>query len=421
MAHMNLAGNAVIAALVDETGAPITDSNPLAVNATVEASISGFTPNGNVANLSVTTSSANVALPAGVTVVVTNKGANTAFINLSVGAGSAATTDFSLVAGAAVGLTVGSNTYINAITASSTTTLNIAGGAGLATGYGGGSSSGGGGGGEVTNAGTFAVQLTGATNNINNVAGTVSLPTGASTAAHQVTAQTSLSSLVTNTTSIATAANQTSVIGTKAAGTAAASSALVGGVYNSGGVTLTNGQQAAAQMTSTGEVKVAGVGVAIGSTTSGQTLSPVGARTLNASPTDTTAQTNLPALDTKGRLLTMPYGHLSDQIQGIISTPMTSTTSTAVTGIGTPGSNLFNYITSIIISNSDADTDTDVELQDGNGGTSFAFFPAAKLCGGVAMSFAIPLKQPTANTALYAKNTTTGASTRVTVVGFKGP
>jgi hypothetical protein len=39
----------------------------------------------------------------------------------------------------------------------------------------------------VTNAGTFATQLTGATNNINNVAGTVSLPTGASTSANQPT------------------------------------------------------------------------------------------------------------------------------------------------------------------------------------------------------------------------------------------
>ena len=39
----------------------------------------------------------------------------------------------------------------------------------------------------VTNAGTFAVQLTGATNNINNISGTISLPTGAATAANQQT------------------------------------------------------------------------------------------------------------------------------------------------------------------------------------------------------------------------------------------
>lgn len=37
----------------------------------------------------------------------------------------------------------------------------------------------------VVGTGTFATQLTGATNNINNIAGTVSLPTGAATAANQ--------------------------------------------------------------------------------------------------------------------------------------------------------------------------------------------------------------------------------------------
>jgi hypothetical protein len=53
--------------------------------------------------------------------------------------------------------------------------------------------------GAVTNAGTFATQLTGSTNNINNIAGTVSLPTGASTAALQTTANTSLATIATNT------------------------------------------------------------------------------------------------------------------------------------------------------------------------------------------------------------------------------
>jgi hypothetical protein len=53
--------------------------------------------------------------------------------------------------------------------------------------------------GAVTNAGTFAVQLTGATNNINNIAGTVSLPTGAATAANQATEIGSLATIASNT------------------------------------------------------------------------------------------------------------------------------------------------------------------------------------------------------------------------------
>jgi hypothetical protein len=48
--------------------------------------------------------------------------------------------------------------------------------------------------GPVTNAGTFAVQLSGATNNINNISGTVSLPTGAATAAGLTTINTTLGS-----------------------------------------------------------------------------------------------------------------------------------------------------------------------------------------------------------------------------------
>lgn len=47
----------------------------------------------------------------------------------------------------------------------------------------------------VSGTGTFAVQLTGATNNINNITGTVSLPTGAATSALQTTGNTSLTTI----------------------------------------------------------------------------------------------------------------------------------------------------------------------------------------------------------------------------------
>lgn len=58
----------------------------------------------------------------------------------------------------------------------------------------------------------------------------------------------------------ATAANQASIIGTKAAGTAATNSLLTGAVYTSGGITLTTGQQAALQFDSTGHLMVTGGG-----------------------------------------------------------------------------------------------------------------------------------------------------------------
>jgi len=53
--------------------------------------------------------------------------------------------------------------------------------------------------GAVTNAGVFPVQLSGAANNINNIAGTVSLPTGAATSTNQTTEIASLATIATNT------------------------------------------------------------------------------------------------------------------------------------------------------------------------------------------------------------------------------
>lgn len=105
-------------------------------------------------------------------------------------------------------------------------------------------------------------------------------------------------------------------------------------------------------------------------------------------------------------------------VSGLVSTAMTSTTSTAVTGVGAGGSGKFNYITQVTVSNFDADTNTDIELQDGSGGTTFYIIPAP-FASGAAVAFPTPLKQPTANTALYVKNSVTGASTRVSVTGFQ--
>lgn len=78
--------------------------------------------------------------------------------------------------------------------------------------------------------------------NVNNVSGTVSLPTGAATSANQTTEITSLQ-LIDN------------VIGSgPGAGTAATNSALIGGVFNTTLPTVTNGQQVALQTDSSGRL-----------------------------------------------------------------------------------------------------------------------------------------------------------------------
>ena len=80
--------------------------------------------------------------------------------------------------------------------------------------------------------------------NIDNITGTVSLPTGASTSANQATEITSLQ-LIDN------------IVGSgPGAGTAGTGSALIGGVFNTTLPTLTNGEQAAVQVDSSGRILV---------------------------------------------------------------------------------------------------------------------------------------------------------------------
>lgn len=116
---------------------PASATNPIPVTGTISATLAGFTPNGNTANIAtVNGTSADVALPAGTVVAVTNTGSADLRFRVTVGAGTAVLTDQYLKAGATVGVTVGTNTHISAITAGGTTSLNVAGGVGLVTGFG---------------------------------------------------------------------------------------------------------------------------------------------------------------------------------------------------------------------------------------------------------------------------------------------
>ncbi len=85
---------------------------------------------------------------------------------------------------------------------------------------------------------------------------------------------------------------------------------------------------------------------------------------------------------------------------GSISTSqsVTTTTSTAATNFGAVAST-HNYITSVTVYNSSA-TATRLSLQDGSGGTTRWVFPAPA-GGGTTHNFNPPLKQTTANTALF--------------------
>lgn len=122
--------------------------------------------------------------------------------------------------------------------------------------------------------------------------------------------------------------------------------------------------------------------------------------------------------DVAGKQIVLPYANPENFVSGAITTAMTSTTSTSL--LAAPGSGLRNYITTIIVSNSHATQGTDVIIQDGSGGTTLMTIPADSVYGGAVISLPTPLRQPTSNTALYCANVTSGASTKVSVVGYKG-
>lgn len=122
--------------------------------------------------------------------------------------------------------------------------------------------------------------------------------------------------------------------------------------------------------------------------------------------------------DLVGKQIVLPYANPENFVSGAITTAMTGTTSTSL--VAAPGAGLRNYITTIIVSNAHATVGTDVIIQDGSGGTTLLTIPAAAVYGGAAITLPVPLRQPTANTALFCANVTTGASTKVSAVGYKG-
>ena len=142
-----------------------------------------FTPGVAYASLAAGASSANVALPAGVTVVVENMGANAACVKLgtsnavtATSSGAVCTNSDYIPAGQSASFTVGSNTYLAAIdTSAGTTSLMLSGGSGSFFGGGGG---GGGGGGAVTQSGTWTVR------NVGNAGGIFDAVTGAAVPAN---------------------------------------------------------------------------------------------------------------------------------------------------------------------------------------------------------------------------------------------
>lgn len=122
---------------------PVSAANPLPVNASVSASVTGFEPATTGTQVAADTDGDTQTLPAGDVVVAFNTSTSiTAYCKLGA---TATTADAAIPPSSWFAFTVGAATQITCITASSTATLNTVGGAGLPTGAGGGGGSGGGG------------------------------------------------------------------------------------------------------------------------------------------------------------------------------------------------------------------------------------------------------------------------------------
>jgi hypothetical protein len=96
----------------------------------------------------------------------------------------------------------------------------------------------------------------------------------------------------------------------------------------------------------------------------------------------------------------------------------TAGTEIAVTGLDAGGAGIHNYITAVTIHNAHASTNGFVQLLDGSAGTVLWTFPNPA-GGGTTMRFDPPLKQPTANTALYWDGSAAITTVYVSIAGYQ--
>jgi hypothetical protein len=118
--------------------------------------------------------------------------------------------------------------------------------------------------------------------------------------------------------------------------------------------------------------------------------------------------------DLDGAQIVRPYCPIGNALVERVT--ITSGTATALSTFGATAS-ARNCVTTIIVHNSSA-TDTFVDLLDGTAGTVLMTIPLPTK-GGAVISLPVPLRQPTANTALAYQVGTASTTVYLTFVGFK--
>lgn len=281
--------------------------------------------------------------------------------------------------------------------------------------------------------------------NITNVSGTVSLPTGAATAANQSTEITALQliddAIVADNAGFTDGTTKLDMAGyiyDEVAGTALTENDAAAARINVNRAqvqTIEDGVTRGRYATVSASNALKVDGSAVTQPVSIATNTPVGnvahdaadsgapikfggrARTTEITAVASDDRTDA-IFDKVGKQVVLPYAIPESFVSGAITTAMTGTTSTSL--VAAPGAGLRNYLTTIIVSNSHATVGTDVIIQDGNAGTTLMTIPAAAVYGGAVITLPTPLRQPTTATAIFCANVTTGASTKVSAVGYTG-
>lgn len=120
--------------------------------------------------------------------------------------------------------------------------------------------------------------------------------------------------------------------------------------------------------------------------------------------------------DLNGCLVNRPHTTLEENLSERVSN--TNGTSTAFSTFGAPGANTHNYITDITVHNAHASTNGYVDIRDGTAGSVLWTLPLPA-GGGTTHSFSIPLKQPTADTALAYDVSAAITTVYISVNGFQ--
>lgn len=223
---------------------PVSAAVPMPVTASVSASISGFAPASTGTPIAVTTSGDTGSLPAGAVVVASNVGAtNGAYCKLGA---SSTTSDQLIPPNSWFAFTVGASTQLTCITSASTTTVNMVGGTGLPTGSGGGGGGSGGGGAITAASGSYS----------SGALASGSVASGAFASGALASGSVASGALASGSIAAGAMVDLLTMRGTKNAGTAAANSMQVGGVYNSTPLSLTTTQQSSLQLDTAGSLNV---------------------------------------------------------------------------------------------------------------------------------------------------------------------